>query len=170
MQFALICGRQVTVPPRIPHSMRDTNGLSHERRHEFACSGTFRRVNTPTHAMLPSAKQLRFRNDGWDRGERANRPNWQSFTTVIAWLWARTVRSPDPQEVHTYRVAICSTTFGVFRPERLGVGWATQPPRHCTVRLILTPCTVTKKVGRSSQAMPVAGSTPRSSRAVTRMA
>jgi hypothetical protein len=26
---------------------------SHERRHEFACSGTFRRVNTPTHAMLP---------------------------------------------------------------------------------------------------------------------
>ena len=38
--------------------MRDTNGLSHERRHEFACSGTFRRVNTPTHAMLPPANQL----------------------------------------------------------------------------------------------------------------
>ena len=40
--------------------MRDTNGLPHERRHEFALFGTFRRVNTPTHAMLLPANQLRF--------------------------------------------------------------------------------------------------------------
>jgi len=31
---------------------------------KMARFGTFRRVNTPTHAMLPPAKQLRFETTG----------------------------------------------------------------------------------------------------------